>query len=848
MRIPRSTYRLQINGDFPLEKVEEIIDYLHLLGISHIYASPILKSKHGSKHGYDMTDFSTLNPEVGDTGLLREISESLRSHGMGWIQDFAPNHMLYGPDNPYMLEVMKSGSKSPYSRFFDILWDRPEDPHPGKLCAPFLGEPLENAIENGNIELVTDKDAGIVYYDTRFPLSAESMAILSGIELKDRKVVLKKVLDSQHYNLEYWKNSMEEINYRRFFSINELIGVREEDREVFGKVHEFILSLVEEGIIDGLRIDHIDGLLEPGNYLGNLKAETDAYTVVEKILEYPETLPEEWPCQGTTGYDFLNIVNSVFTMEDSEEKFSRLYSDITGVGWDYSSQLISTKREKLEGEFAGDLDNVAVEIAGSLGDLTESDYEKVRELIKEIIVHLDVYRTYLGDENSKNNTNLQYMLSSLKESRKGLNAGRIADMIEGRIRSGTDLVKSFGRLQQLCSPIMAKSGEDTMFFRYNRLISLNEVGCNPSIFGLPLQEFHQFMADRSGRWRHSMNASSTHDTKMGEDARVRVSVLSQIPDRWFSTVQKWMKLNEPHRSLISEEAVPDRNEEYYIYQILMATIPYEQGVGEALRKRVSAHMVKAMREAGIHTSWTSVNEEYESGVTNFIQRIMDKDSAHEFVTSLFALHNSVSHHGALESLSQLILKMTCPGVPDFYQGSETWNLSLTDPDNRRDVDFRGLNEMMLRIVDPESGGSSPLSLLENYHSGEVKQFITRSTLKLREAESELFLEGGYRSLEATGVHSGSLIGFMRELEGSAIITLVPRFTTLLSEHGKTPMGNDVWKDTAISVPEFMGTMKNIFTGERIEVKGGRILIGDILKTFPYAVLCKCDGRGDNDER
>lgn len=842
MKIPLSAYRLQLNSSFTFNEVEGIIDYLHNLGITHIYSSPVLKSKTGSTHGYDMTDFRSLNPEIGTLEQMRHLTEKLHSLNMGWIQDFVPNHMSYSSLNPFISDVMEKGRESDYSDYFDILWDCKE--HPGVLCAPFLDEEVRDALSSGSLKLSQDGKIHLDYRGTNFPVSKESL-IKSGISvngngrtgvdqlsvLNSERGRLEKLVSRQHYHLEHWKHSLEEINYRRFFSINDLIGMRVEDERVFNDVHKFLISLIHGGIVDGIRIDHIDGLREPSKYLKRLSDETGSYIVVEKILEDDERLQEDWDCQGTTGYDFLNALNQVFTMSGSAKTFDDNYFGISGSDEDYSAQLRQVKRDKLARDFSGDLENAVSEMVSVLG----SSREEMREFVTLLIAEMKTYRTYITDDASEEDKkSLQKYLTTFLDSKESIRF--VAKRIIDQLGNGEGLTELFGRLQQLTAPIMAKSSEDTMFFRYNRLVSLNEVGCTPYRFGYSIDSFHSFMKSRERKWKHSMNATSTHDTKMGEDARARISVLSEMPDEWFQMFEKWRRLNERFKKKIEGKQVPDTSQEYYLYQTMLGGKYFGESIGGSFRERITSQMIKASRESGVHTSWIDSNKEYEEQVTYFVHQITDEEASRDFVTSFDEFQKKISFYGAMKSLAELAVKLTSPGVPDIYQGSELWNFSLTDPDNRRQVDYLSRIRIMSEILKKSDDPSYAPKLLQNYCNGMVKMYLTRLLLRYRNNEKLLFQDGAYFPVKTGGAQGSNLLAFGRSFNGKHLLTIVPRFLSHLTGTDNFSVEKDVWGDTHLINPFPVHSFTNVITGEKVMTEGNRILSWNVLSRFPASVL------------
>ncbi|HUK40873.1 MAG TPA: malto-oligosyltrehalose synthase [Candidatus Acidoferrales bacterium] len=930
MRIPTATYRLQLHKDFAFAQVAEIIDYLHALGISDLYASPILKARAGSVHGYDVVDPNQINPELDDSESFSALSAELRKRDMGWIQDIVPNHMAYDCNNRLLADVLENGPNSQFARFFDIEWDNPDETLRGRVLAPFLGKFYGACLEDGELVLQYDADGlAVHYYQQRFPLNIESygQVLAPSVTLFRRKLgrqhpdlikllgvlytiknlpsheenreradqiafiksmfwglytgndeikalfdqniavfngrpgdaesfnALDHLLGQQYYRLSFWKVATEEINYRRFFNINDLISLRIEDWEVFDVAHALLLKLVQEGKITGLRIDHIDGLYDPLTYLKRIRERIgELYVVVEKILDPDEELPANWPVCGTTGYDFAHHVSAIFCQSVNEEPFSQIYSRFTGLRPVYSDLVTGKKRLIIGRHMAGDVDRLAhlLKRVSSRdrfgGDITL--YGLKRALV-EVLALFPVYRTYVSFDHFSDvdrelirgvmkralelNPALAYELSFIGKFLL-LEHG---DQLPSEERN--HWISFIMRLQQLTGPLMAKGFEDTTLYIYNRLLSLNEVGSKPDHFGLSLPDFHRFNEQRSRQWPHSMNATSTHDTKRGEDARARINVLSEIPEEWQAQLSRWSELNRRHKQVIKGQPVPDRNDEYFFYQSVIGAWPFGGDPTEFV-ERAKAYMIKAVREAKVHTEWLKPDDAYEAAFLAFIERTLDPGEANRFLPVFLPFARRVAFCGVLNSLAQTLLKITSSGVPDFYQGTDLWELSFVDPDNRRPVDFARRRALLEELQRQRSSDRTGLvrDLLARWEDGKIKLYLISSALNFRRSHSWLFQQGSYLPLSVSESRKDNLCAFARNSESDWSIVLAPRFTAPLVEPETWPL-REFWRGNTVILPA--GAPRrwlNIFTGEEVVVSGTdreKLLdLSSALGTFPVALL------------
>jgi (1->4)-alpha-D-glucan 1-alpha-D-glucosylmutase len=792
MRVPLATYRLQFSPDFGFERADKIIDYLAELGISDIYASPIFKAKKGSPHGYDVTDPNELNPELGSREDFDNLMKNLKSHSMGWVQDIVPNHMVYDSENKLLYDVLEKGRDSDYADFFDIKWDYTDDEFDGKILAPFLGKPLREALEQGEIQLDCDGDKPCIrYYERKFPLQVSS----------DTSRPLDEILSQQFYRLAFWQETRKKINYRRFFYLNDFIALNADNEKVFDYTHRLILELVEKGKFTGLRIDHIDGLSNPAEYLQKLRDKTpDSYIVLEKILALDEQLPSTWPVQGTTGYDFMNFLNGIFCKQSAENQFSRFYDNISKYDKSFEELLKEKKKLIIEKYMAGELHYLLYllkKITNKNNLFKEPQFKTFENALIEILAGFPVYRTYIS----------------------GQTKNEFAE-------------KFIAAFQQLSSALMAKGFEDTFLYNYFRFISLNEVGGVPSQFGITTERFHNFNEERLDKCPHTMNATATHDTKRGEDVRARLNVLSEMPQVWKIKVDNWIRINADKKRSVNGQDAPDKNDEYFLYQTLIGSFPFEQEKLGSFKQRIKNYMMKSVREAKRYSTWAEPNQEYESACANFVEAILIASG--KFLEDFIPFQKKIAHYGVFNSLSQLLIKITSPGFPDFYQGSELWDLNLVDPDNRRPVDYERRKRILNEIKNSSDIVGEVLSTKED---GRIKMFLMWKALEVRKKFSDLFQKGDYQPLEAQGSFKNNVIAFARTYEKQFVITIAPRFFTEIISEDQLPMGEEMWKDTALVLNDKLSQeMKNIMTGKIVSLQK-YIYLAQALEDFPVCLLC-----------
>jgi (1->4)-alpha-D-glucan 1-alpha-D-glucosylmutase len=870
---------VQLNADFGFDDAAAIAPYLAELGVSHLYCSPYLQAAPGSTHGYDVVDHSRVNEELGGAAGHARMVAALAEQGILHVLDVVPNHMaISGPENRWWWDVLENGPSSRYASYFDVDWDPPESKLRNTVLMPILGDHYGKVLEAGDIRL--ERRGGrfaVRYFDHALPVAPpsldtildtaaarvesdelESMAAAFGRlppswardrdsvvqRHRDKEVLagylarlcaeqpdvagaidavvaevngdadaLDRLLERQNYRLAFWRTAGRELDYRRFFDINTLIGLRMEDELVFADTHALVLRWVREGVIDGLRIDHPDGLRDPAGYLERLAQATGgAWVVVEKILEPGERLPR-WPVAGTTGYDFLNVVAGLFVDPAGEIPFTRFYSEFTGAPTDWPAITRDKKRAVMRTVLAADV----IRMTSLFARVTERNRRfrdvarnELHDTLTQFIAGFPVYRTYVrpGDAaSSADEHHIQVALDAARSSQPAPDSDLLrflADVLLGRVE-GTDEVELSQRMQQLTGPVMAKALEDTAFYTFTRFAGLNEVGGDPSRFGRSVEEFHAWNRAAAADWPGTMLTTSTHDTKRSEDVRARLALLSEIPDTWFDAVRRWSTHLDRYRAGLDR---PDHNAEYLLYQTLVGAHPLPTD-------RAVAYMEKASKEAKTYTSWTDPVADYDEGLRAFIEKALADEW---FVADLAAFVAPLVHPGRVTSLAQTLLKLTSPGVPDLYQGTELWDLSLVDPDNRRPVDYRLRQRLAATAVDAESA-------LAAVDEGGPKLWLARQALRVRAERPEAFgAAGTYAPLSADGPASDHAIAFAR---GGEVVSVAPRFVIGLESAGG-------WRGTTVTIPS--GHWVNRLTGEAVE--GGDVRVDDVTGRFPVALLVR----------
>jgi (1->4)-alpha-D-glucan 1-alpha-D-glucosylmutase len=924
--VPTATYRLQFTPEFGFRDATAIVPYLNDLGVGHMYASPYLKARPGSMHGYDVVDPNALNPEIGTPAEHAAMVAAAQAKGMGQILDFVPNHMGVGPDNPWWNDVLEWGERSTYAEFFDIDWSPLKPELQGKVLVPMLGDHYGRVLEGGEIKLSFEPAAGtfaVEYFENRYPVAVKSYADVlqravnhgapqlealaanfarfappealpataaemqpvyrraasakaqlaqaardAGVAaaiaraLEDFSVVpgdprsadaLDLLLADQFYRLAYWRVAVDEVNYRRFFDINDLAGLRVEDAAVLGQTHRLAFEWIAAGTLQGLRIDHIDGLYNPGGYCNLIKERADAlgqplYLVVEKILAPFERLRAGWLISGTTGYEFANLVNGLFVDSTAEAGFDRIYARVIGHEPDYEHIAYEAKRRIMSINLASELTVLATNLSRiAASDRRSSDFtfNGLRDALIEVVAAFPVYRTYVVSEEieaeDREFIEAAVAVAQLRSTLADESVFTfIADVLTVRAagpNTGYDrnaVLRFAMRFQQYTSPVMAKSIEDTAFYRYVRLISLNEVGGDPTRFGTSVGEFHAANAERAATRPHTMLATSTHDHKRGEDVRTRIDVLTEIPGAWSRALRRWSHINGSKRETLRGHPVPDPNDEYFLYQTLIGTWPAAwrdpadaaDDEYAAYVERIVAYMQKAQREAKTRTSWANPDSAYEEASATFIRSVLARGDEARFAGEIGAFVNEIAAPAMVSSLAQLVFKCMAPGVPDIYQGCELWDHSLVDPDNRRPVDYR-LRERMLA-----QAKADPAAARASWLDGHVKLFVTWKLLRLRAERRATFLDGPYTPLEVSGARSEHVIAFAR----TDIIVIAPRLVRNLVRPGE-PVPRLAFGDESIALPPDTATrFRDIFTGASVEVDDGRIAVGAALDAFPVSVL------------
>ena len=681
----------------------------------------------------------------------------------------------------------------------------------------------------------------------------EKVRIFNGEKKKAESFnFLDELLSQQVFRLSFWKVAAEEINYRRFFCVNGLISLRVEDEHVLNYTHGLIFDLVEKGVVTGLRIDHVDGLYDPASYLQKVREKAPAnYIIVEKILNLQEDLPPSWPVQGTTGYDFTNYVNELFCQKENARAFSRIYASVTGLKNSYEDVVRDNKKLMIQEDMASDVHNLAQLLKKiSSRDRHGSDITltALQRALTEVLAVFPVYRTYISQDKFSDDDR-KYILAAVDRARANFPALLHGFAFVRRFllldfpdyaseEERQDWLHFAMKFQQLTGPVMAKGVEDTTHYMYNRLLSLNEVGGRPGHFGCSLEEFHHFNTKKRDLWPDSLNTTSTHDTKRGEDARARINVLSEMPDEWLKKLRTWIKINRGKKTRLRGLAVPDRNDEYFLYQTLIGSWPFSDAEYPEFIARIKSYIVKAVREAKVHTAWLKPDTEYENAYVTFAEKILARSEANAFLKEFIPFCRRVSHYGILNSLSQTLIKVTSPGVPDFYQGSELWDLSLVDPDNRRAVDFEKRRAMLagIREQDDADIGRLVQDLLATREDGKIKLFLIYRALKAKKAHREIFRSGAYLPLESAGRFRSHVITFAWRHQRQWALVIAPRFLSHLIQEGDLPLGRKVWQDTEVIMPNGApAAWRNVITSEVLSA-GKTLPVGDALLSFPVALL------------
>jgi (1->4)-alpha-D-glucan 1-alpha-D-glucosylmutase len=1022
-----ATYRLQFGaGRLSFRDAAGIVPYLEELGISHLYASPYLKARSGSPHGYAIVDYAQLNPELGGSSDYRAMVEALRSRAMGQILDVVPNHMSATPaENLWWNDVLENGPASPHAAYFDIDWRPVQAELCNRILLPILGDQYGQVLESGDLKLEYRAGAFFLrYFHSLLPIEPRSYrtiltrkldalketqpadsadvreleSIVTALEhlpetvetgpdrvaerqrekevvkgrlhvLTDRAAAvaefiarnvrelngtpddpqsydgLDSFLDAQVYRLSHWKAAADEINYRRFFDINELAAVCMESPQVFAESHALVFELLVRGDVDGLRIDHIDGLYDPTEYLRRLQrghlvalgrdlhqralpapvgrgaggdllpspsgrgaggegdllpaqpagapppwseiepaflpAVTEMtcthrtalplYVVVEKILGTDEALPEDWLLAGTTGYDFLNSAAGLYVEPSGLAELAKIYGRFIDERLDFREVAQQSKRQVFRAAMSSELQLLAHRLNRiSQRHRRSRDFtlNTLRTALREIVACFSVYRTYIreGYVLDRDRQAVCRAVAQAKRRNPATDAAvfdfirdvllleRPPDLDEAGRRERELFV---GRVQQVTSPVTAKGTEDTAFYRVFPLASLNEVGGNPVRGAVRIEDFHRQNLARQAAWPQSLVSTTTHDSKRSEDARARISVLSEVPHLWRKAVNRWARLNRRHHREVAGQPAPSRNDEYFFYQTLVGVWPLESADGkdlDELAARLAAYMEKATREAKVHTSWVNPDVEYDAAVREFVAAVLDDHPRNRFLAEFRGFHEQVVNWGLYGALSQTLLKLTSPGVPDIYQGQELWDFSLVDPDNRRPVDFARRRKMLARLgKDVGRNERSLLSLARGLaqtpRDPRLKLLVTWRVLQFRRRHADLFRLGEYVPLEVSGPRAGHVCAFAREYASPSAagrkmaIVIAPCLIAGLtpssadSPAAPPPIGAAVWADTLVTVGNAASTtLKNLFTGQALSLEDSRLPVATALADFPVALL------------
>ena len=921
MKALSATARLQFHRDFTMEHAAALVPYYSKLGISHLYASPLLKARAGSTHGYDIVDHNAINPELGGEDALRRLVAVLRAHGMGLILDIVPNHMgVGGSDNAWWLDVLEWGRASPYAEYFDIDWDPPDASLRGRLLAPFLGTSYGECLDAAELVLRFDDQDGrlfVGYHDHRFPLNPRdyaSVLLTTGgpletparafaelgtggsdtvrkaaadareellqptyraalqeclcaysAKLPEGKERLHRLLDRQNYRLAWWRAATDEINWRRFFDVNGLAGVRVEVPEVFEATHRTVLRLYREGLIDGVRIDHVDGLARPREYCRKLRRRLQQEVPhrpeglrdmppvlwIEKILAPHERLAADWLTDGTTGYDFMNEVSAVLHDPAGEAPLTVLWTGLTGRAAEFDDEAKPARRKILSESLSSELfatANALHRIARR--SLATRDYtlSAIRSTLVELLVHFHAYRIYAGPAGISpvDRRVLDWAMAGARRTVRAadrslleLVGGWLSGAALRAVPPGTrrqEWTRALVRFQQLSAPTAAKSVEDTTFYRYGRLLSRNEVGSEPSQWSITPAAFHATMKERQKRFPLALLATATHDHKRGEDARARLAVLSEAPGEWEAALGRWMRLNAPLRRDMDGPA-PDAADEIMLYQTLVAAwppglLPQDRPGVKALEDRVAGWLEKALREAKRHTGWAVPDAEYEGACRAFLAGLLEPERSVDMAGELAAFAMRIAPAGAVNGLSQTLLRMTCPGIPDLYQGAEYWDFSLVDPDNRRPVDFAARAASL-------DAGLPPAGLMQDWRDGRVKQAVIARTLAFRAEAPDLFTVGAYVPLQAEGPAATSILAFARVHEGRAAVVAATRLPLSVDQGMISPqIPPEQLQETCLVLPRSLAgrRLRDILAGQEGVMGEERMPLPSLLQGLPVALL------------
>ena len=862
-----STYRVQLNTQFTLADARAIVPYLDRLGVSHLYCSPILAARPGSMHGYDVIDPTRVNPEIGSIDDLRALASALHERGMGILLDIVPNHMGIGPSNCYWEDVLTHGLHSRYAPWFDVDWAAADN----KVVLPVLGDELDKVIERDELGIdVKEKTPRLCYFDNSWPIDpatlpeelqvvkldptsvADPGALVRG---EEGRRLLRALLDAQHYRLVSWRRGPDEINYRRFFDVSDLAALRQEDPEVFAATHEFILSLVGEGTIDGLRVDHVDGLLDPLGYLERLRNEverrapaTDFPIVVEKILTPGEKLRRSWPVQGTTGYEFLNDLEDVFLDANGYAAIERGYRSMRRLtSGDFADIAHAGKVKILEGALRADIGRLVRRLQ-PLATGQSNDPKTLTSGIVQFIAALPVYRTYVDGRSSTPDPDDRAVVDRAVQEAQARAHGEqnpVVDLIRETVidASSDERLAFVQRLQQTSGPATAKGVEDTALYVYVPLASRNEVGGAPD---RPLDDavgrFHRANAERACNWPSALTCTNTHDTKRSADLRARLDVLSECAPEWRRSVARWRRLNQRHRATVKGRLAPDTNTEYLLYQTLIGIWPSprqgrrvddlpDRAWLENARERLEQYMLKAVKEAKTRTSWTEPDEAYESALKQFITAVLAPSDESPFLSDVARFVGHIAMAGHWNALARLLVQATSPGVPDTYQGDELWFFTLVDPDNRRPVEYTRREQLLSAVA--SAGALRGLAPSDE----RLKLGMVQRLLNIRRDHAALFSRGSYTPLEVRGAQAEHVVAFARSSDATKALVIAPRLIrSLMVENKRLPD----WTDTEIVLPESLRRerYRMVLEDRDITVPGvsPALALAGVLTDLPLALL------------
>jgi malto-oligosyltrehalose synthase len=866
MSAPRATIRLQFHRGFTFTHAVPLVPYFACLGVSDVYASPIMTARPGSPHGYDTIDPARVNPELGGEDGLRALVRELRRHELGLIVDIVPNHMAVGNGNTWWLDVLTRGRSSRYAKYFDIDWTPTDAQLRDKVLLPILGRPYGEALAAGEITLAMGKARQPVvrYFDHELPLAADpgidknSLADFAPSSTAGRKR-LHDLLERQHYRLAWWRCANDEINWRRFFDINELAAIRVEDDEVFESVHATLLRLYAEGLIDGVRVDHIDGLSLPGKYCRQLRARlraleqqrpptcpaAPAYFVVEKILSFDERLPKNWETDGTTGYDFMDEVSALQHDSAGAATLSSLWKRVSGRSNDFAVEERQARCEILQASFSSQLEALLDALAAiAQGDPATRDIARpaLRRAVTEILVQFPVYRIYAQVEQRSPSDAAMLAKAVSVAALSCLPSDRWLIELLGhwligeRIRDDTEALQNIAltRFQQLSAPLSAKAVEDTAFYRYGRLLSRNDVGFDPGRLGCAVDEFHHRMRLRRTSFPHAMLATATHDHKRGEDVRARLAVLSEIADEWRDTVQGWLTASAGQFSPATGLPLPDAADRTMLFETLVGAWPMQLETSDQAElgqfgKRIAAWQLKSLREAKLRSDWTAPNERYERAAEKFVSWLF---AVSPLLSEIAAFARRITPAGVVNSLGQTLCKLSAPGVPDIYQGTEYWDLSLVDPDNRAPIDF---------ALRQQSLSAQECARAADFESGRIKQRVIARVLAARKQMPALFADGDYLPLPAEGSLADHVVAFARIWHGATAISVFCRHPTRLLDGEPTiVIAPERWQDTRIVLPPVIRASQfyEVVSGKPKSASGSSFDAAHILADMPVALMIR----------